>query len=130
MNFHGRLGDIRCISCGRSNSEENFLEKASCSHCSGRLRPGVVLFGESLPIGAFEKAQVDLKSAQVFLALGSSLQVSPANYLPQEAKDKGAFLGLCNRDHTPLDSIFDIRSNENITDFLLDLDGKLASKYE
>lgn len=127
IELHGRLGDIRCICCEQKSSEINFLEKTPCSHCGALLRPGVVLFGESLPLGAFEKAQVDSKSAQVFLALGSSLQVSPANYLPQEAKQKGAFLGLCNRDQTPLDSIFNIRSNANITDFLLEVDEKLAT---
>lgn len=127
IELHGRLGDIRCISCAQKNSIENFLEKNLCLYCGGRLRPGVVLFGESLPSGAFEKAQMDSRDGWIFLALGSSLQVSPANYLPQEAKQNGAFLGLCNRESTPLDVIFDIRSSENITDFLTELDANLAS---
>lgn len=127
IELHGRLGDIRCIECDKKSSEENFLEKIPCFHCGGRLRPGVVLFGESLPMSAFEKAQIDSRNAQAFLVLGSSLQVSPANYLPQEAKQKGAFLGLCNHDQTPLDSIFDICSNTNITDFLIKLSNKLVT---
>lgn len=127
IELHGRLGNIRCIYCDEKSSERNFLEKAPCSHCGGRLRPGVVLFGENLPVLAFESAQADSRNAQIFLALGSSLQVSPANYLPQEAKQKGAFLGLCNRDQTLLDSIFDIRSRANITDFLIELNEKLIA---
>lgn len=127
VELHGRLRDIRCIWCDQKSSERNFLEKNSCSYCGGRLRPGVVLFGENISMSAFKNAQIDSGKAQIFLTLGSSLQVSPANYLPQEAKQNGAFLGLCNRDQTPLDSIFDIRCTGNITDFLLELDEKLIN---
>ena len=86
-----------------------------------------MLFGESLPTGAFEQAQVNSEQAKVFFVLGSSLQVSPANYLPQLAKRSGAYLGICNRDETPLDRIFDLQSHEEIGKFLSGLDSRLRS---
>lgn len=127
IELHGRLGAIRCCNCDLASTEEEFLVKSSCKRCGGRLRPGVVLFGESLPMGAFQQAQSDSEQAKTFLALGSSLQVSPANYLPQIAKQSGAYLALCNRDQTPLDSIFDLRSHEGIGDFLSQLNRQLRN---
>ena len=47
------------------------------------------------------------KTADLFLAMGSSLVVEPAASLPRLAKEHGAKLIILNRDSTPLDSIAD-----------------------
>jgi NAD-dependent deacetylase len=41
--------------------------------------PGVVLFGEALPEATLRAAQAAAKRASLFIVLGSSLAVSPAN---------------------------------------------------
>jgi len=122
IELHGRLGAIRCKDCGSPVAEPDFLNHLACVRCGGRLRPGVVLFGESLPMEAFREAQDYAKSAELFLVLGSSLQVSPANQLPLLASQAGAMLGICNYDPTPLDQIFSLRSNQSISEFLRELD--------
>jgi len=49
--LHGSLEPIRCHSCGKIWDKQSFLDGKICD-CGGRLRPGVVLFGEMLPEGA------------------------------------------------------------------------------
>ena len=44
----------------------------------------------------------------MFLAMGSSLVVSPANILPQLAKQSGARLVIINREPTGLDELADL----------------------
>ena len=90
--LHGSLKSIRCIGCGRPGTVEDFLERADCRCCGGRLRPGVVLFGEALPQDAWNSALQDIKQADLVLVIGTSLQVYPANQLPSMTAGKTAFI--------------------------------------
>ena len=72
------------------------------------LRPNVVLFGEALPHEALQLAESWSSQAELFLVLGSSLQVSPANWFPQLAKEQGAKLVIVNKEATPLDELADL----------------------
>ena len=73
--------------------------------CSGLLHPDVVLFGESLPDEAWKISQECSRKANLFVVVGSSLVVSPANYLPQMAVEAGAKLLIINQEPTPLDHL-------------------------
>ena len=86
--------------------------------CGGKLRPGVVLFGEMLPREDFEGAEAAARAADLFVVLGSSLLVSPANYFPQIAKAAGARLVIVNHDPTPLDEQADMVVRGSIRDTL------------
>ena len=105
--LHGRLESVRCASCGRGASPGAFREGIPCGVCGGRLRPGVVLFGESLPEAAWDRAEALTEEADLFLVLGSSLQVAPANLLPRRAAARGAKLVILNGEPTPLDWLAD-----------------------
>lgn len=111
IELHGTLRKIRCQGCGREDAAESFLTEAgiTCATCGGRMRPAVVLFGEALPEGALEAAASASEKADLFIVLGSSLLVSPANWFPQMAKQAGARLVIINRDPTPLDHLADLR---------------------
>ena len=76
-----------------------------CPVCGGLLRPDVVLFGESLPEDAWELSKEWSRKADLFVVIGSSLVVSPANYLPQLAVEAGAKLLIINQETTPLDHL-------------------------
>jgi NAD-dependent deacetylase len=65
-----------------------------------------VLFGETLPDGALERAQSLAIRAGAFLAVGSSLSVEPAASLPRLAARTGTLV-VVNLDPTPLDSLAD-----------------------
>jgi NAD-dependent deacetylase len=75
------------------------------------LRPAVVFFGESLPEGVLEEAIAEATHCDLMLAVGSSLVVYPAAWLPERAKQGGARLAIINRDATPLDFIADLVIN-------------------
>jgi NAD-dependent deacetylase len=125
--LHGSVNAVRCMECGAPSTKEAFMKKTPCDKCGGRLRPGVVLFGESLPADALDASWAASESAGVFIVLGSSLQVSPANQMPSLAKRAGAAVVICNRDITPMDHIADYRTNEGIGEFLSRLDAELYS---
>ncbi|MFP3490538.1 Sir2 family NAD-dependent protein deacetylase, partial [Staphylococcus sp. SIMBA_130] len=76
--------------------------------CGGFNRPGVVLFGEPLPLNAIHQAKVEAKKADLFIVLGSSLQVAPANVFPMEAKRNGAKLVIVNEEETDYDKVADL----------------------
>lgn len=125
LELHGSVRDVRCMECGAPGTQEGFISKDPCERCGGRLRPGVVLFGEGLPEDAINAAWNASESARVFIVLGSSLQVSPANQMPALARRSGAYLVICNRDATPYDDIANYRTGEGITEFLTSLDALL-----
>lgn len=128
VELHGTLRRCRCMGCGGEFPGERLLEDTLCSSCKGRLRPGVVLFGESLPFEAMKKAEKLAREASFFLVLGSSLLVSPANWYPQMAKDSGAWLGIVNRESTPMDSLADGVFHEGILSLLRDVEALRSGK--
>ena len=56
----------------------------------------------------FKIIWVAAKKRDLFLVVGSSLQVNPAATLPILAKRSGAALAIINRDPTPLDDLADV----------------------
>ncbi len=66
------------------------------------LRPDVVLFGEMLPAGAFERAAAAAKRCDVFLVIGTSALVYPAASLPMIALDTGKPVIEINPEETDL----------------------------
>lgn len=106
--LHGTISSLHCIKCKKAYPANVYLQENGnkCS-CKGFIRPNVVLFGESLPKEAVEKAEEQTLLADCFIVLGSSLQVSPANKYPKEAQQNGAKLILINQDPTIMDHYFD-----------------------
>ena len=60
------------------------------------------------------RAEGEAMACDLFLVLGSSLVVQPANGFPLLAKDHGAGLVIVNRDPTPLDGYADLVLHEEI----------------
>ncbi|MBT2570823.1 NAD-dependent protein deacylase [Planococcus sp. ISL-110] len=110
--LHGTLRKVHCQSCGSTHSSETFLDGSYRCECGGILRPSVVLFGEMLPEQAFEMAFGEASRADLFIVLGSSLSVTPANQFPLIAKEHGAKLVIVNREATPLDGYADLVINK------------------
>jgi NAD-dependent deacetylase len=108
LELHGTLETLSCMQCGASYDSEMVAAGPAeiwyCSKCNGRLRPDIVMFGEALPPDVWEKAAYDGQQADLFVVVGSSLTVAPANLLPEWSVSRGASLLIINRDPTPLDS--------------------------
>lgn len=108
--LHGTLQRLHCQKCKLEYSSEEYLKKEYYCQCGGILRPSIVLFGESLPEQAFHFALEEAEKAELFIVLGSSLTVTPANQFPLIAKENGAKLVIINMEPTD----FDIYANEVI----------------
>ena len=121
--LHGTLQQLHCQSCGKKYSSEEYINQAYNCQCSGLLRPSIVLFGESLPEAAFQFALVEAEKAELFIVLGSSLTVTPANQLPLIAKKNGAKLVIVNMEQTDFDGYADeVINNKEIGKWLIEID--------
>jgi NAD-dependent deacetylase len=120
LNLHGTLRRVRCRDCAKERDADTFLTPTgtSCADCGGRMRPAVVLFGEALPEATLSSAFQASGRATLFVVLGSSLLVSPANSLPTLAKRAGATLVIVNRDPTPLHDAADLTFDRPIGETL------------
>lgn len=102
--LHGSIRSIRCQRCQQAAGMESFLNKASCTHCGGKLRPNVVLFGESLPQGSWHRSMEAIKTAELVLVIGTSLEVYPVNQLPMMTTGKTVYINMdMSQQTTPFD---------------------------
>jgi len=122
--LHGSNAQVRCHDCNRKFPREMF-DRRVCPDCGGMLRPDVVLFGEPLPMSEWVKAQQATEKADLFLVVGSSLQVYPAAGLPAEAARRGARLVIINQEPTGLDALADLVYHEKAGDVLEAVDKEL-----
>ncbi len=95
-HLHGSLFDHRCDSCGAPvqlgappAEPVDRLAPPACLLCTGRVRPGVVWFGEMLPSAPWESAVSAISSAAAVLVVGTSGLVHPAASLPGMAAEAG-----------------------------------------
>lgn len=134
VRLHGTSSEVVCESCGSRFPAEPATERARngvlpprCEECDGVLKPGVVMFGEQLPVGAMQTARNLAREADVFLAVGSSLTVEPAASLPRTAVQSDATLAVINLDSTPVSERADYDLRADVTDVLPALAAALAS---
>ena len=75
------------------------------------MKPDVILFGEPLPKKAFDQALRKMRSADVLLAVGTSLEVYPAASFPEIAKKSGAKIISIDSERTSWDDLCDYKVN-------------------
>ncbi|MBW4792961.1 SIR2 family NAD-dependent protein deacylase [Pseudomonas tolaasii] len=100
LHLHGSLATPICFACKRPadltneqaaiSDEFELIQPPRCRRCNGRLRPGVVWFGEDLPYGAWKTAMAEVKSCNVLISVGTSGVVRPAADIPEIAMAAGA----------------------------------------
>ncbi|GEJ99673.1 Sir2 family NAD-dependent protein deacetylase [Streptomyces sp. ATE26] len=101
-----------------------------CLECGGILKSATVMFGERLDPMVLGEAVAVTKACQVFIAVGTSLQVQPAAGLADVAADHGARLIIVNAESTPYDEIADEIVREPIGTALPALLDRLAATSE
>jgi NAD-dependent deacetylase len=107
VEVHGSLREAECLACGVRVPMADAIASLplpACPQCGEVLKPGVVMFGELLPVEALERAQQLAAGAGLLLVVGSSLEVHPVAALPGEALAAGGALALVNRGGTSWDS--------------------------
>jgi len=125
LELHGNIWRARCLRCASTfEARESPLEEnpPRCLACGGPARPDVVLFGEMLPDGVFERAEEAAARADLFFVIGTSAVVYPAAGLPITAKRRGARVIEVNAEMTDISFIADVtllgKSGELLPQFL------------
>jgi NAD-dependent protein deacetylase/lipoamidase len=124
IEIHGTDRLVACLRCGKryepADVYENLGEEfaaPTCAECGGFLKSANVSFGQSMPAEAMKQAQAWSEQSEVFIVVGSSLQVQPAASYPVIAKRGGALLAIINREETPLDDLADFIHHGAIGEF-------------
>ena len=107
VEVHGSLREAECLACRarvRMADAIASLPLPACPECGEILKPGVVMFGELLPVDAIERAQQLAAEAGLLLVVGSSLEVQPVAALPGETLAAGGVIAVVNRGGTPWDT--------------------------
>jgi NAD-dependent deacetylase len=104
IELHGSIATTLCFDerTPVADFTDDGLAPPRCPGCGALLRPGVVWFGESLPLEALARAERAARSCDVVLSIGTSSLVQPAAGLPLLAKQRGALLIEINPSPTPL----------------------------
>jgi NAD-dependent deacetylase len=110
IELHGNLFANKwlggCGKCDIATAEPG--RPPRCATCGAMLRPGVVWFGEPLPLVANYRAEEAASTCDVCLVVGTSGLVYPAAGLPGLAKDHGAKVIVVNPEPSALDETADL----------------------
>ncbi|XKK62231.1 NAD-dependent deacetylase [Streptomyces sp. ARC32] len=114
LELHGTARAYVCTGCRVRGPMADALARIDageddppCLECGSVLRPATVMFGERLDPVVLGEAVAVSEACQVFVAVGTSLQVQPAAGLAGVAVDHGARLVVVNAEPTPYDDLAD-----------------------
>ncbi len=112
LELHGNMIESVCVGCGERGLTVDSLERVAageedpaCVGCGGIIKTATVMFGQALDPDVLEAAALAARDCDVFLAVGTSLQVHPAAGLCDTAVRHGAELVIVNAQPTPYDDI-------------------------
>jgi NAD-dependent deacetylase len=124
VELHGSNRKVLCLQCDREFDPDEIIKQLvgdfaspKCVACGGILKSATVSFGQAMPENAMRMAQEWTEQAEVFIVMGSSLQVQPAASFPVVAKRNGALLAIINREAGPLDDTADFVHHGAIGEF-------------
>ena len=106
IRLHGDiLADRWLEPCGRDCATRRAApgRPPRCAECGNLVRPGVVWFGETLPIDALDAAERAAQRCDVMLVVGTSGAVWPAAGLAEVARRAGAFVVIVNPQPSEID---------------------------
>jgi NAD-dependent deacetylase len=115
IELHGNASYATCLICGLRHEladlRNPFAEQGTlpaCRACGGIVKTATISFGQPMPVDAMRRAEAASRECDLFIVLGSSLQVNPAAALPIVAKSSGAALAIINREPTATDGSADV----------------------
>ena len=114
IEVHGTLREVICMHCGWRGPMPLVLDRVRageedppCEQCHGILKSATISFGQALVPAVIERAAQVTREADLFLAIGTSLQVYPVAGLVAVAKASGARVVILNAEPTPFDEVAD-----------------------
>jgi NAD-dependent deacetylase len=112
IEVHGTMRKVTCWGCGWLGPMQSVLDRVRageedppCEHCGGILKSATISFGQQLVPEVIDRALQAAQEADVFIAVGTSLQVFPiAGALPA-ARAAGAKVIIVNAEPTAMDEL-------------------------
>ena len=125
IEVHGTIEASVCLGCGaryqladvRRRLAEDPAGVPRCD-CCAPLKPGVVLFGEMLALGAMEEATALAGRADVLLCVGSSLEVWPVAGLAEITARAGGAVAIVTQGPTPFDDVATVKLTGDVVEEL------------
>lgn len=109
--LHGSIKRNYCTKCHAFYDENYMLHSTKCSKCGGLIKPDVVLYGESLDDNTVANAIHDIRNADTFIVIGTSLVVYPAAGLVHYFR--GNKIVIINKSNTMYDASADLLINDD-----------------
>jgi NAD-dependent deacetylase len=112
VELHGTMFEVVCLGCGDRGSMGQTLKRVAdgeadppCLRCGGILKSATVSFGEMLDETTLRRASTSVLECDLFLAVGTSLQVYPAAGLVDLALRGRVPVVIVNGEPTPYDRL-------------------------
>ena len=122
IEVHGTMRKVVCMGCGERAPMEKALARVRageadppCRSCGGILKSATISFGQQLVPEVIDRAMQAAAQADLFLSVGTSLQVYPIADAVPIAKRAGARLVIVNAEPTPFDELADAVFNDSIS---------------
>ena len=122
IEVHGSMRRFMCFGCGMRGPMQRVLERVRageadppCRDCGGILKSDTISFGQPLVPEVIDRAMQSAAEADLFLAVGTSLQVYPVAGAVDIARRAGAKIVIVNAEPTPFDEVADAVFNESIS---------------
>jgi NAD-dependent deacetylase len=122
IEVHGTMRKATCWDCGWIGAMQPVLERVrggeddpACTGCGGILKSATISFGQQLVPEVIDRAMRVAGESDVFIAIGTSLQVYPiAGALPV-ARAAGAKVVIVNAEPTAMDALADVVLADSIS---------------
>jgi NAD-dependent deacetylase len=112
IEVHGTMRKFMCWGCGMRGPMQRVLDRVrageqdpACRDCGGVLKSDTISFGQQLVPEVIDRAMEAAAAADLFLAVGSTLQVYPVAGAVEIAHRAGAKIVIVNAQPTPFDGI-------------------------
>jgi NAD-dependent deacetylase len=125
IEVHGTMRRVMCWDCGMRAPMQKALERVrageddpKCRDCGGILKSDTISFGQQLVPEVIDRAMRAAGEADLFLSVGTSLQVYPVAGAVEIARDAGAKIVIVNAQPTPFDEVADAVLDGSISEVL------------
>ena len=133
IEIHGNGTFATCLACGLRHEidwvkqvMEDTWKSPACVGCNGIVKSATISFGQAMPEQEMADARAATFNADLFIAIGSSLQVFPAAGFPVTATQNHTPLVIINREATGLDGLASLVMHAEIGQILQELMTRLG----
>jgi NAD-dependent deacetylase len=128
IEVHGSMRRFMCFGCGMRGPMQLVLERVRageddphCRDCGGILKSDTISFGQQLVPEVIDRAMQAAAGAELFICVGTTLQVYPVAGAVDIARSAGARIVIVNAQPTPYDPVADAVFNDSISAVLPEL---------